>query len=210
MKTREIFPTTIFEFHNKNLDIDKICALLDQEPWAEHSALSSKENIHVKPEYKGVFDWIDDCLQQVKTYQKYDCDKLSVSSSWANKNIAGEGMHHQPHRHSMSFYSGILYLTEGSPTVLEDCVTPRVQAQIEVLRDDYKPFEYIEPIPGKLVVFPSFIYHSSGLHFEDYNRYNIAFNVLPSGKINYNLATDSIAILDVNADIQRKFKYNND
>jgi len=210
IQTKELFPTTIFEFYNSDLDFSDICNKLDKENWAEHSALSSKDNLHVKTKYSKVFTWIDTCLEQVRQHQKYDCDKLSISSSWANKNLAGEKMYHQPHRHSMSFYSGILYLTHGSPTVLEDCVTPRVQAQIEVLRHDYAPFEYIMPEPGKLVLFPSFIYHSSGLHYEDYDRYNISFNVLPSGKINYNLATDSIAVLDVSAETQREFKYSDD
>ena len=97
----------------------------------------------------------------------------------------------------MSFYSGVYYLTEGASTVFEDPVIHRTQAQIEVLRKDYNPSEYIIPEPGKLVLFPSWVYHLSQIHLGKNSRYIISFNTMPAGKINYNSAADSKANIEI-------------
>ena len=93
----------------------------------------------------------------------------------------------------MSFLSGIYYFTGGASLGFEDPMTPRVMNQLEVLRFDYAPFEFIDPLPGKLVLFPSWLYHWTKPHVDNFDRWNISFNVLPTGKINHTMATDSTA-----------------
>jgi hypothetical protein len=41
------------------------------------------------------------------------------------------------------------------------------------------------------------LFHSSTPHFGNEDRYVISFNVMPTGAINYNLATDSVANIEV-------------
>lgn len=97
----------------------------------------------------------------------------------------------------MSFYSGVYYLTEGAATIFEDPVIHRTQAQLEVLRKKHDPLEYIIPVPGKLVLFPSWVYHMSQMHIGKQSRYIISFNTLPAGRINHSTAADSKAYIEL-------------
>ena len=40
-------------------------------------------------------------------------------------------------------------------------------------------------------------------HIDDFERWNISFNVLPTGKINYNMGTDSTANIELKNSLQR-------
>jgi hypothetical protein len=106
-------------------------------------------------------------------------------------------MHQTYHKHTNSFFSGIYYLSEGSPTVFEDPVIPRSMTQLEVLRKDYLPFERTMAIPGSLIIFPSYVFHHSPPHVENFDRHVISFNVLPTGKINSSADADASIILGV-------------
>ena len=200
MEKIQLFPVEFYTFK---------CPL-DLTPWIRHlettnagakygTNISYTSNLHTLPEYEPLFAWFVDCLEQVRTECQYDCDSLSVTSSWANCALAGAAMRQNYHRHSMSFLSGVFYLTEGVPTIFEDPVIHRTQAQIEVLRKGWRgPFEAIENEPGKLVLFPSWMYHSTPPHWGDNDRWVISFNTLPTGAVNYNTATDSVAHITLN------------
>jgi uncharacterized protein (TIGR02466 family) len=148
-------------------------------------------DLRKKPEFKELFDWFNVCLEEIRQTMKYDCDKLEITNSWFNVALGGYNMYQNYHRHSMSFYSAIYYATDGAATVFDDPVTQRNHAQLEVLRHEFSP-TYISPAEaGKLVIFPSWMYHSSQQHLDSHNRYIISFNTMPTGKINHMLATDS-------------------
>jgi len=143
MKTVSLFPTDLFEFHNTEIDNTALIPLLEDcaDQVKQSSTLSFIRNIHDNKNFTTLFSWISDCLQQVKESQKYDCDSFEITSSWFNRAMPRSGMNQNYHRHSMSFFSGIYYLTDGAPTVFEDPVIHRTQAQLEVLRDQYAPRE---------------------------------------------------------------------
>ena len=197
MKQINLFPTELFEFENSSMDNRRLIDLCKKERFREHGALSSLENIHIKPEFDFFFSWVNQCLDEFRISRRYDCDSISLTSSWCNQYQAGSGDIHMPHKHSMSWYSGIYYLTDGAPTLFDDPVVHRSSAQIEVLRHNWQPLVDIPAKAGKLILFPSWLPHSTMRHIDMYDRWTIAFNTLPSGKVNYNLARDSIAILDV-------------
>lgn len=194
-----IFPTELFVFRNKNINNDNLIVQLEKyaDQVKQSSTLSYIRNLHDKAETKELFDWFRSCLEEVRVSQKFDCDKFEITSSWFNRALPNSGMSQNYHRHSMSFFSAVYYLTSGAPTVFEDPVIHRTQAQLEVLRHDFQPYEYIQPEPGKLVIFPSWLYHTSVPHIANHDRYIISFNTMPTGHVNYNLATDSVAHLTV-------------
>ncbi len=200
MEVLELFPTEFFVFKNKEIDnqylIEQLSKLNDIQI-KKTSTLSMLVDLRKYQEFKELFSWFDQCLNSVKNHMKYDCDSLEITNSWFNVALADYQMYQNVHRHSMSFLSAVYYLSEGSPTVFEDPVIHRTQAQLEVLRFDYHPFYNSDPEPGKLVIFPSWMYHSSLPHYGDKNRYIISFNCLPNGKINHNLATDSKATVRI-------------
>ncbi len=200
MEILELFPTEVFVFKNPNIDNQHLISQLDKLDNIEikkTSTLSMIVDLRSHPEFKELFAWFDQCLNSVKDYMKYDCDSLEITSTWFNVALAEYRMFQNVHRHSMSMWSAVYYLSEGSPTEFEDPVIHRTQAQLEVLRYDYNPFYKVTAEPGKLVLFPSWMYHSSLPHLGDKNRYIISFNSLPNGKINHNLATDSKATLRI-------------
>ncbi len=200
MEILNLFPTELFTFQNTSVDNQKLISYLEKLDNIEikkSSTLSMIVDLRKHREFDELFAWFDQCLESVRAYMKYDCDSLEISSTWFNVALADYQMYQNVHRHSMSLLSAVYYLSEGSPTEFEDPVIHRTQAQLEVLRFDYQPFYKINPVPGKLVIFPSWMYHSSLPHLGDKHRYIISFNCLPTGKINHNLATDSKATIRI-------------
>lgn len=203
MEVLNVFPTELFIFKNSNIDnqslIEKL-EKLDNVQVKRSTTLSMLVDLRHHNDFKELFDWFNECLEEVRISQEYDCDKFEISNSWFNVALAGYEMYQNCHRHSMSFFSAVYYLTDGSPTMFEDPVIHRSQAEIEVLRRNFDPCISLNAEPGKLVIFPSWLYHSSKIHFGNKNRYVISFNSLPTGKINYNLATDSKAFIRIDHD----------
>lgn len=190
------FPTEIFVFRNPEIDnqsLVNILKTLDNVEIKQSTTLSMLYDLRKLESFKGLFDWFNQCLEEVRTTMKYDCDSFEITNSWFNVALAGYNMHQNYHRHSMSFFSAVYYLTDGAPTLFEDPVNHRTQAQLEVLRHDYRPSIPSIAEPGKLVIFPSWMMHSSQMHLDPTDRYIVSFNSLPAGKINHSLATDSKA-----------------
>lgn len=208
MQKIEFFPTTFYTFENAVIDNIEIVSKLQKylDKIKSGNVISSLHSLHNKEEFSELFQWFDTCLEEIREQEKYDCERFQITNSWFNVAFAKSGMAINYHRHSMSFLSGIYYLTEGSPTFFEDPVIHRTQAQIEVLRFDYLPNEKIYPDPGKLVIFPSWMYHYAAPHVDDFDRYIISFNTLPSGAINYNIASDSVADIQINNLTREKFR----
>lgn len=199
MQRLEFFPVELWTF-DCPLDLAPYIRLLESQQGAKHTQnISYTGNLHTRPEYESLFAWFVDCLEQVRMEHQYDCDSFKVTSSWANCALAGAAMRQNYHRHSMSFLSGVFYLTEGVPTLFEDPVIHRTQAQIEVLRKGWRgPWEQVENKPGRLVLFPSWLYHATPPHWGDNDRWVISFNTLPAGAVNYTTATDSVAHITIN------------
>lgn len=199
MEVFKLFPIEFFRFTNEQIPNSKIVDYihsLDAKPKIS-SNLSYQIPLHKNQELFELFDWFNLCLEQIRITQKYDCDKFSISSSWYNQSLKNQGMHQTYHKHTNSFFSGIYYLSEGSPTVFEDPVIPRCMTQLEVLRKEYSPFERTMAIPGSLIIFPSYVFHHSPPHIENFDRHVISFNVLPTGKINSSADADASIILGV-------------
>lgn len=193
MNVVNLFPIEFFEFQNNFIDNQKVIKALEGlEGNRRHgSVISFLEPIHTLPEFSELFNWFHLCLEEIRIKLDYDCDRFEITNSWFNTALAARGMHQNYHKHTMSFFSAVYYLTPGSPTVFEDPVIQRVQGQIEVLRKNYHPFASFHAVPGKLLVFPSWVFHQTPPHMEEYNRYIISFNVLPTGNINSGAGGDS-------------------
>ena len=132
------------------------------------------------------------CLEKISSvYQKYyDSGKIQITQSWANK--SDKGQWHHPHRHPNSLISMILYLTDS------DACT-----WFSVKNIWYEPFSFLnielpEPPPselktfvihkekttaGKLVIFPSVLYHSVDENNSIDTRYSISCNTFIEGDL---------------------------
>lgn len=193
VKTLDFFPVEFFEFKNSSIDNAQLIEKLKNlnHPPKNSQNLSFVYSLHKDQNFTEIFNWFSYCLDQIKIHCNYDCDKFEISSSWYNVSLANRGMHQNYHKHTNSFFSGVYYLTHGSPTMFEDPVLYRANGQIEVLRENYSPFKKIDAEPGKLIIFPSYMYHQSPPHVENFDRCIISFNVLPTGKINSKFDNDA-------------------
>lgn len=200
MEVLNLFPVEFFIFRNSSIDNTKLIAeleALDDVEIKKSTTISLLVDLKKNEKFNELFSWFDECLEEIRCSMKYDCEKFEITNSWVNVALPKYNMHQNYHKHSMSYYSAIYYFTEGSPTEFEDVVTDRSRAQLEVLRHDYHPWETIIPEPGKLIIFPSYVYHRSHTHMGNNPRYILSFNTMPTGKINHQLATDSKAYIKV-------------
>lgn len=203
MEILNLFPTEIFVFKNANIDNKELVSnleILDNIEIKKSTTLSLLVDLRNHSKFNELFKWFNDCLEEIRVSMQYDCERIEITNSWCNVALPGYEMFQNYHRHSMSFYSAVYYLTEGSPTEFEDPVYDRKYGQLEVLRHNYTPWDHSLAEPGKLVIFPSWLYHRSMIHRGTEKRYIISFNSLPTGKINYSLATDSKAHIEVKHD----------
>lgn len=141
-------------------------------------------------------------LTDYHLHHKLHCDQLKISTMWANRAPARSGVGHPLHRHPMSYISAVFYITEGAPTVFHDPLTQRNYDSMEVVSEvinenHYGPHAAIDAEPGKLILFPSWLMHQSDRHLEDYDRWTISFNALPTGKVNIGPWDEPMAYMDL-------------
>jgi uncharacterized protein (TIGR02466 family) len=101
-------------------------------------------------------------------------------SAWANVNQRGD--FNTVHTHPGSTWSGVYYVdhggagpeAEGAALHLSDPCPPRTNLFFpEFLTSDFR----VWPVPGLMVLFPSYVPHSVAAHQGERPRISIAFNV---------------------------------
>lgn len=193
MKVESTFPTDIFLFENSFIPNSELVEAVKLSKHAvKHSGvISLLQDFRNDSKFLELFKWFNECLETVRIHMEYDCERFAITNSWCNISLANQGMGLNFHKHSLSFLSGVYYLSDGASTVFEDPVLHRTQAQIEVLRKNHRPIHIVPAKEGKLCIFPSWMYHGTLAHWDNNDRYVISFNAMPDGKINYETATDS-------------------
>lgn len=192
MKSLKLFPTILHKFDNPNPRTEEVIKLIEKEGpvqrsgnWDEMKIRTTNGNLHLNKNFKFLTDWFIDCLDEYKNHYDLDCDKLEIAVCWANKSPSGKGAGHHLHTHNLSYVSAVYYVSTGSPTVFYDPVYSKGFEQNEIIWKKNREVEReIFPEPGTLILFPSWIPHSSKPHFSDSNRYTISFNALPTGEVN--------------------------
>ena len=131
------------------------------------------------------------CLEKISSiYQKYYVSgKIQITQSWANKSDRGQW--HHPHYHPNSLISMVLYLTDSDAYTwfsvkniwYETC------SSLNILLLE-KPSELKTHIihkekttAGKLMIFPSVLYHSVGENNSVDTRYSISCNSFIEGDL---------------------------
>ena len=183
MNTLQLFPTEIFWWdwdgdvnqlleHTKKQNIVKDLQVVDQ----------SEPDVHKREGYESLFFFIKNCLVEIKDHYQLHCDGLDITTSWINRYRPYSHIHF--HKHPMSAFSGVFFLTQGSPLALrEPNYFKMYPSTIPIASTDKEIFE-LEPIPGRVVIFPWWLEHGS-LNNRNEERWSIAFNSMPYGKVNY-------------------------
>jgi len=185
-----LFPTKVFNTHLKYFtpDYEKVILkcmddLNTKEKWKNNDILyqTYDSDLHKKYEYKILVDFFHKALDEIKKHFEYDTEKFTVNLMWANKTY--KDGHHNTHYHPNSFYSGIFYLSSGSPTYFIDPNILKVSSALSVKSKEENETSFIGE-PGVLLIFPSWLYHGTFSNNTE-ERMTISFNSLPTGKTNY-------------------------
>ena len=189
MDTHEFFPVKFYTFDNPELAEPMLEALQGEQRSLfnlPNMVETTKVNLHLLPEFAPLTSWIEECLDELKKENQYQMEgKFQVSLMWGNVSGPDMGGCHQAHRHPFAYYSGIYYLTEGSPTIFQDPLTPRTMNQLEIISKTYENAIAVEPQVGQLIIFPSWMVHWSVPHHGPELRAGIAWNALPTGGVNF-------------------------
>jgi uncharacterized protein (TIGR02466 family) len=155
---------------------------------------------------KNLFDWFDQCIDQVCKIYFNDAISLPIVACWVNKSSKLEK--HHTHLHSNSVISGIFYLTthDKAETMFyyknpffelgkTDLLRTVKNIGLELFDHPTTITGKIRPEKGKLILFPSSLVHGTRPNFDPYPRYTVSFNTFFSGKIaqkkeRTNLTTD--------------------
>ena len=164
-----------------------------------------------------LFDWFDQCIAQVNKLYFKDGLSLPITTCWINKSSRTE--RHHIHTHQNSILSGILYLTshKKAETVFYYKNPYFEMGNNEILRgSDILPLERspsvitgkINPVKGKLIIFPSSLTHQTAPNIDPDIRYTIGFNTFFSGIIRKK--TDVTTDLDLRpVSVRERFKDKN-
>jgi uncharacterized protein (TIGR02466 family) len=199
---RDLFATPVMEYLLP--DADAVCAALRDSviaKRAQHVGIK-RSNIGGWHSSTDMIQWAGEPARQLgmKTLEialKHTSDsgaqpgqpryEMSMEM-WAN--VSPPGASNQMHAHPGSFWSAVFFLSDGgkpaqSRLVLQDprFPTPQMGAPGLIMIDGRnEPMisqVHIEPTPGKIVFFPSWVLHSVEANAGDTDRISIAMNIIP-------------------------------
>lgn len=138
---------------------------------------TANTHLHDLPRFVRLFNEIQVVLDDYRDLYQFHCDRFKPTLSWINVSEPHE--EHHPHKHPNSFVSGILYLTDCSPTYFD---SPAINAQSGICVISNQQMTYAaQGVKGDLILFPSYMEHYTlpGTH-----RSTLSFNAMPQGIVN--------------------------
>lgn len=105
-----------------------------------------------------------------------------ITTSWLT--YQKEGSHNNKHKHMNSWFSGVLYFdndyTDAAKLELKNPLVNYTSFCLDVDMRFRETSEFnIVPEPNKLVLFPSYLFHTTSRQNSKKTRHSLAFNVLP-------------------------------
>jgi uncharacterized protein (TIGR02466 family) len=191
MITEHFFPTLI---HGKDIQLDNIQLARDIVNWSNQDKGVEKTNykgwhsttdMASKPEYKLLVDELFKMQQEI--YEKEHLDRQPrLGNMWANINSPG-GMN-SPHIHPNSLFSGVYYVKSNPKAGRLKIYDPRPGVQFNMpSRKEGNPGKdlwrdvNIDPIPGRIIMFPAWLWHSVEENISDKTRISVSFNFIQDG-----------------------------
>ena len=191
MIREEFFPTSIYA---KDIKLDNNKLAQDIINWSNQDkgllktnikGWHSQTNMGAKPEYKPLVDELFTMQKEVFTEEFLDRRPM-LGNMWANINPK-EGSN-QPHIHPNCLFTGVYYVKSNPQAGRLKVYDPRAGAQIVMpIRKEGKPPKHlwreahIDPIPGRIVMFPAWLWHSVEENKSEDLRISVSFNFIQEG-----------------------------
>ena len=145
----------------------------------------STTDMHTKPEYKPLFDELFKMQDEIYKYEHLD-RKPRLGNMWANINKPG-GMN-QSHIHPNALFSGVYYIKSSPKSGRLKIYDPRPGVQLNMpIKKSGDPGKdlwreaNIDPIPGRIIMFPSWLWHAVEPNESNDIRISVSFNFIQDG-----------------------------
>ena len=187
----QFFPTTVY---GKDLQLDNNTLAQHIIQWSQQDQGVKKTNMngwhsttdmHTKPEYKVLVDELYQMQHEI--YQEEWLDRRPMlGNMWANINYSGG--YNRPHVHPNCLFSGVYYV-KTQPQCGELVVNdprPGIQTMMPTRKSGQPPKHlwreaHIEPIQGRLIMFPAWLWHCVEPNQSNDMRISVSFNFVQEG-----------------------------
>ena len=187
----QFFPTTVY---GKDLQLDNNTLAQHIIQWSQQDQGVKKTNMngwhsttdmHTKLEYKVLVDEL--YKMQHEIFQEEWLDrKPMLGNMWANINYSGG--YNRPHVHPNCLFSGVYYVKTQSQCgelVVND-PRPGIQTMMPTRKPGQPPKHlwreaHIEPIQGRLIMFPAWLWHCVEENKGNDMRISVSFNFVQEG-----------------------------
>ena len=187
----QFFPTTVY---GKDLQLDNNTLAQHIIQWSQSDQGVKKTNMngwhsttdmHLKKEYQVLVDEL--YKMQHEIYQEEWLDrKPMLGNMWANINYSGG--YNRPHVHPNCLFSGVYYV-KTQPQCGELVVNdprPGIQTMMPTRKSGQPPKHlwreaHIEPIQGRLIMFPAWLWHCVEPNQSNDMRISVSFNFVQEG-----------------------------
>ena len=191
MIKEQFFPTTIY---GKDVKLNNNQLITDILNWREKDIGVQKTNykgwhsttdMANKPEYQQLVTEL--MRMQHEIYEEEHLDRYAkIGNMWANVNPPGSMNH--PHIHPNALFSGVYYVRSIPKCGRLKIYDPRPGVQHSMpIRKPGNPGKdmwreaYIDPIPGRIIMFPSWLWHSVEENTSTDIRISVSFNFIQNG-----------------------------
>ena len=191
MIREEFFPTSVY---GKDVQLDNNKITQDIISWSNQDPGVSKTNVKgwhsttdmaLKPEYQLLVNELMIMSKDIFKEEWLDREPV-LGNMWANINPK-EGSN-QPHIHPNSLFSGVYYVKSNPQAGRLKIYDPRPGIQIVMpARKKGQPPKHlwrdanIDPIPGRIIMFPAWLWHSVELNQSNDLRISVSFNFIQQG-----------------------------
>ena len=191
MIREEFFPTSVF---GKDIKLDNDKLAQDIINWSNQDPGVAKTNVKgwhsttdmaSKPEYQLLVNELMIMSKDIFKEEWLDREPV-LGNMWANINPK-EGMN-QPHIHPNSLFSGVYYVKSNPKSGRLKIYDPRPGSQIVMpVRKEGQPPKHLwrdanlDPIPGRIIMFPAWLWHAVEPNQSNELRISISFNFIQHG-----------------------------
>jgi uncharacterized protein (TIGR02466 family) len=187
------FPTSIWYFEvddHERLNAEMLSVIAterdrDAQGVTDRSSVlgwHSATNFHQREEFKEIIDHVLRNAREVAEFGRWDFRRgdLAILNCWAIVN--GKFASNAYHNHPNSLLSGAYYLQtnkESGAIVFRD---PREGAlMLPPPITEFTPWTFqtirYQPSPGRMLIFPSWLYHTVEPNLSDQERVSLSFNI---------------------------------
>ena len=128
------FPVRLWEFTSPKSLWKKTFELAQKEEYRRYNTDggvgTSHPHLEQRPEWNELKVWLELCANKILKDNEFLADRMEITSMWCNRANAETGHHHTPHRHPMSYWSSIYYITKATPTTFVDPLAQREWAPV--------------------------------------------------------------------------------